>query len=189
MEGGLKILSVLAGALSVSALILTAAPAQAATEAFNFADNVDGIFAIGDFTVSDTANANGTYDITSISGTVINDITGTPVVDQITTLIANSGQPNPTIADGFIYDNVTPLNTNGVLFQADNNAIYNLWSNGGKAGELYTYGLAGVSNFDAHGTLALGVPEPATWAMMLVGFGGLGGALRGARRKQALGAA
>jgi hypothetical protein len=28
-----------------------------------------------------------------------------------------------------------------------------------------------------------GVPEPATWAMMLVGFGGLGAVLRGAKRK------
>jgi hypothetical protein len=29
------------------------------------------------------------------------------------------------------------------------------------------------------------VPEPAAWAMMLVGFGGVGGALRMARRKTA----
>ena len=33
------------------------------------------------------------------------------------------------------------------------------------------------------------VPEPATWSMMLVGFTGMGAALRGARRKQALAAA
>ena len=31
--------------------------------------------------------------------------------------------------------------------------------------------------------VAAGVPEPATWAMMLVGFGGLGGLLR--RRRTA----
>lgn len=185
----MKIRSVLAGAFSVAALILSAAPVQAAVEAFSFSDNVDGIFANGDFTVANTANANGTFDITNITGTVINDSTGVPAADVIGGLIANPSDPNPTIADGFIYDNVTPLNTNGVLFQgATTGAIYNLWSNGGKAGELYTYGLPGVPNFDALGTLTLGVPEPATWAMMLVGFGGLGGALRGARRKRALAA-
>lgn len=32
---------------------------------------------------------------------------------------------------------------------------------------------------------AVGVPEPATWAMMLIGFGAVGGALR-SRRKTAL---
>jgi hypothetical protein len=31
-----------------------------------------------------------------------------------------------------------------------------------------------------------GIPEPATWAMMLVGFGGLGAALRSARRAKAV---
>jgi len=33
-------------------------------------------------------------------------------------------------------------------------------------------------------TFSPGVPEPATWAMMLVGFGGIGAAMRSSRRKQ-----
>jgi hypothetical protein len=36
----------------------------------------------------------------------------------------------------------------------------------------------------ANATKVLGaVPEPATWAMMLVGFGGIGAALRGRRSR------
>jgi subtilisin-like proprotein convertase family protein len=32
---------------------------------------------------------------------------------------------------------------------------------------------------------SLGIPEPATWAMMIVGFGGVGGVLRNVRRRPA----
>ena len=35
---------------------------------------------------------------------------------------------------------------------------------------------------------AAGVPEPASWALMLIGFGGLGGALRASRRRVAVAA-
>ena len=41
--------------------------------------------------------------------------------------------------------------------------------------------LEAEGGFDFSGTAAA-VPEPATWAMMLIGFGGLGAALRGSRR-------
>jgi hypothetical protein len=43
---------------------------------------------------------------------------------------------------------------------------------------------AGVGERLDNGTLA--IPEPATWLTMLVGFGGVGMAMRNARRKQAL---
>ena len=36
------------------------------------------------------------------------------------------------------------------------------------------------------GVLGGGVPEPATWAMMLVGFGAIGATLRGSRRRAAM---
>jgi len=41
-----------------------------------------------------------------------------------------------------------------------------------------------IGNAEFHADFAAGVPEPATWAMMLFGFGGLGAAIR-SRRKQA----
>jgi PEP-CTERM motif len=46
---------------------------------------------------------------------------------------------------------------------------------------------AGLNEFIAGGTIVAGaVPEPATWAMMLLGFGFVGGALRSAKRRQKL---
>jgi hypothetical protein len=61
------------------------------------------------------------------------------------------------------------------------------------AAGLYTFELSygeccggpAVIRFDVNGAPA-GVPEPATWAMMLAGFGGLGAAIRNRRAKAAL---
>lgn len=43
----------------------------------------------------------------------------------------------------------------------------------------------GIDNFSVIGTVARqgAVPEPATWALMILGFGAIGGALRGSRRR------
>jgi hypothetical protein len=49
-------------------------------------------------------------------------------------------------------------------------------------GSLLEFDSASSVSFQAVG----GVPEPATWAVMLVGFGGLGAAMRSRRRRAAL---
>jgi hypothetical protein len=41
-----------------------------------------------------------------------------------------------------------------------------------------------IGNFSISPGVVAGVPEPATWAMLLLGFGGIGAMLRMARRKQ-----
>ena len=48
---------------------------------------------------------------------------------------------------------------------------------------VLTYGGLSATSFTI---TAAGVPEPATWTMLLLGFGGLGGALRSSRRRAAL---
>ena len=56
-------------------------------------------------------------------------------------------------------------------------------------GNVNSDGVKTADNFAADFVVSnvsvAGVPEPTTWAIMLVGFGGLGVAMRGSRRKQA----
>ncbi|UTP38051.1 PEPxxWA-CTERM sorting domain-containing protein [Phenylobacterium sp. LH3H17] len=105
-------------------------------------------------------------------------------VDTLTTKISPD-------ADGFTYDFDTPLNGTtyigihkgkggsfaGTAFfklTANNLDTFKLDLNGGSSAVLYQTG--GV------------VPEPATWAMMIIGFGAAGSMLRSNRRKMALAA-
>jgi hypothetical protein len=58
-------------------------------------------------------------------------------------------------------------------------AVYWDQNNGASTANENAVGPIGSQSFQILGTSA--VPEPATWAMMLVGFGGLGAAIRGRR--------
>lgn len=68
----------------------------------------------------------------------------------------------------------------GTPFWDDNNGASSAWQGGaGGTGDLTNFsGLTG-NNSEA---FSIGTPEPATWALMLAGFAGLGAALRGRRR-------
>lgn len=119
--------------------------------------------------------------------------------------VAN-GVPGPDgTAPGFSYDdlfypNGSPqtatsypfsggvLDIYGLIFTLANGDAVNLWSNGNVPGAGLNYGV-GVTNgtdvLDYQSPVSLtAVPEPATWAMMLVGFAAAGFTLR--RRKRAL---
>ena len=143
----------------------------------------------GTLTVADTQNALGSYDILGITGTVWGLGGG-----NITGLVNNPNQPNPMIdyGLGFMYDNVLPLNINGILgYMGDENAVFNLYMNNGVAVFDTNDANGPVGRVFATGTFTATlnnnvapVPEPETYAMMLAGLGMLGLASR--RRRQSL---
>jgi hypothetical protein len=92
-------------------------------------------------------------------------------------------------------DTVVPIDGLGWLFSVGPNApspggaaTFNPWSNGDGTYTAAFFGKLTPKSVDNWGwgaaslTAVAGVPEPATWAMMLVGFGGLGVAMRLRRR-------
>ncbi|MDR3469801.1 MAG: PEPxxWA-CTERM sorting domain-containing protein [Xanthobacteraceae bacterium] len=133
-----------------------------------------------------TATPDGSfYDITGITGTVTSGTT----TYAITGLYGVAGSPSNVQSDGtFTYDNVI-ANIGGVLQWDGNglavtagsaNYVYNVFSD-----TFYGLNNALLSTDPAVGTFAttietLGtgtiaaVPEPSTWAMMILGFLGLG---------------
>ena len=138
-----------------------------------------------DAVVTATPDA-GNFDITGITGT------GTTAGSafNITGLVSdpsNHTPPNTGTAAGgaWVYNDVIftgPLrfDYNGVVFSADNGFLYNLYTqnvnNPSFDGLLST-----DSNSDGTGTAHLGtgtitaaVPEPSTWAMIILGFAGIG---------------
>ncbi|WP_293906105.1 PEPxxWA-CTERM sorting domain-containing protein [Phenylobacterium sp.] len=144
--------------------------------------------------VADALNAVGGYDVLGVSGAVDGD--------TVTHLVANPSQPFASYsADGmFIFDNVVwaaaPHFSNpGLFFAAASGDEYNLFSDNATTYELYR-AHAGVGYLDhSVGSVAAalipphapldpgdigtaGVPEPATWTMLILGFGAVGVALR-----------
>jgi hypothetical protein len=123
---------------------------------------------------------NGGYDVTAVSGTV----TGGPLAGTIAGLVGgdpgpgtNHLSPNST----FFYDNIfyptadPHFDAPGLLFSLVGAPTkdWNLWGTGPNAYLLY----ADQPAYDPQsaGTLTVtAVPEPATWAMMLLGFMGVG---------------
>jgi hypothetical protein len=175
-----------AAALMVAALLpvaATIAPASAAavTDTFTLTgvaeegERVAG--PSGSFTITGTENStSGVVTVSSISGT----FDGSTIVGLTRSQLTGFDQITP---------GSTPIvNANGLGFSLANGADVVIFAPGGslEANNLAADGVVeltgGLPNSFAHLTLTAAVPEPSTWAMMILGFCGLG--FMAYRRKQ-----
>lgn len=187
----MKKIFLIAGAAGTA--LLNISVAQAATQFdWNYVHTATGVSASG------VAQVNSADLLTFISGTVT--VTSpTPSTFAIGPMIA--GGPAPLRNGFFEYDNVGPLDMTvyGWLALAPGGNEVNIWSNVGASvayapitnASLYENNPVNGYVFsiaDDGGTLSfsnvVSVPEPATWAMMLLGLFGLGALLRTSRRTE-----
>jgi hypothetical protein len=172
-----KFLSAVAAA---SVLAFAANPACAKGYVLNYTSYDSTVTATFVIDASDAVDAVGGHDVLGISGNVGGD--------AITSLTSNPIQPSvATSQDGlFTYDNVvydvTPIvdDFSGLLFTTASGTEYNFWSNSATEFELYSAknGSYGAYSVGTLSSIAAAAPEPAAWAMMILGMGAVGAMLR-----------
>jgi hypothetical protein len=160
--------------------ILFAAVSPARASLFNFDFEGGGYSVIGVLNADTTSlNALGGYNITAISGNVTS--TGAGPVGPIDSLLGGQPAAHTTSPSGlFFYDNTLlvgapAVSNDGILFSVLGTE-WNIFSNGPTAYALYgTVGGGGYNPENVPGTFAVtAVPEASTWAMLILGFAGIG---------------
>ena len=188
----MRVRSILAG-LGLATLVTYAVPASAALYDFTFTGGINdlSVKATGSF----LTNA---ADDTIVSGSSTFTFS---TVSEVSTLLSGSG----IVGSGALsYDSAFPIDAqNGIIFQGNGNheIFFNIFAPTGKtlsagASEAWASAVDGAGGYlsgslgfwgvcsqcVADGTITISaVPEPSTWAMMILGFVGLG--IMGYRRK------
>jgi PEP-CTERM motif len=174
----------LASAAIVGAL---AAPsvANATIEDLTISGSLDGHSYTGTLSLDVTGGQ-----ATSGTGTLsILGLTNAPLVLITTSTPGNEGFPvgyrGNDGRDYFNIDQAYPIDANGLLFDVNTTTaswgaypLFAVWSNepGDGYSAAFTGKLDGVEYYNLQGgaTVSGAVPEPSTWAMLLLGFAGLG---------------
>jgi hypothetical protein len=91
--------------------------------------------------------------------------------------VASPGGPGVTVSGDTITDTIAISSLKNVVLSPDQFAI-SLWPVAGSGFSAFSEFVPGNGTFAASA-----VPEPANWALMLIGFAGLGAVLRGGRRQ------
>lgn len=157
---------------------LTAVPASAAQFVFDFSTSTalfgGSVSGNGVFTTSDTPmtiNGQTAFLVTGISGT----FNGSAITTPTLATFGNYFTTGPTFVDGSGIRFNTTTTSNISLFYDANQQSY----------RVNAINLGRSSLVNATSARVAAVPEPATWGMMLIGFGVIGAAMR--RRRRAAG--
>ncbi|WP_240047704.1 PEPxxWA-CTERM sorting domain-containing protein [Sphingomonas panacisoli] len=163
----------LAAAVAVGAMAV-ALPAHAGNYIINFTTNQPLIGGIQTGSATITTSDALTMSSQNRLGYVITGISGMLNMSAITGLSGFQG------SDNYFYTTDSFVDGSGLGFTTAGGTSASLYF----ASAAQKYQLTSVSPFTTGyvaATATPAVPEPATWAMMLIGFGAVGGALR--RRK------
>ena len=143
-----------------------------------------------DFSIT-SANGDASGQFITTGGTspfMVTDVTGTVAGSTIT---SGSGYGE---ADNLLYNTGFYVDRAGIAFEATSGIDYNIFLNSPSVGYSLCTSVvepsctggeanaAPVATFTVTTAGVSAAPEPATWALMLLGIGGLGIALRQARR-------
>jgi hypothetical protein len=101
-------------------------------------------------------------------------------VDSYNTLTINSTGADPVVVPGLSFPNAA----NGNQTDAGTNGLFRVYATAGETFSSVTFA-SSQNSFEVDNLAVGGVPEPASWALMILGFGGAGAALR-TRRRQAV---
>lgn len=167
---------------AVAALLASTAPASAAVFNWTYTGTITSggaaVNSAGTITTTDTTSTvagRQAYTVTGITGTRNGvDITG--LAPAFPTIFGG--------ADNFLFVTGLPFTDLGVSFSLANGTFANLFLDDVSTGEYFATNLAGsTGRTNAIGVFTYSaanaaVPEPATWAMMLLGFGAMGYAVR-----------
>jgi hypothetical protein len=98
---------------------------------------------------------------------------------------ASTGPPQPWSVDVFSYNGV--LLEHATLNGLTNNSFISVSTTNGESLSRVVFNTGGNPQLEGVGQIRIdgvfAVPEPATWAMMILGFGGVGATLRSKRRR------